>query len=206
MKKRIEKLIEDKLTKEDEKSLRDVAFLRSLGASFAKWGSLTEKQTAAIERMEHLASPAGMEEVAQWTRDYRKNHAKTAKSVSLYYLKNTYYFRDICLKVVSEPSYVPTKRQFQALTENKFAKKVIRELQRPPTYGKGDLVRVREGNTVPLSMYPLRGRLCIVIDNNLTSIQSHAVGSKEYRVLPFGSTDTIVCQERHIKSMRKKAK
>ena len=49
MKKRIEKLIEDKLHSEDEKSVSDVAFLRSLSASFDKWGSLTEKQKKAIE-------------------------------------------------------------------------------------------------------------------------------------------------------------
>lgn len=206
MKKRIEKLIEEKLYDEDEKSQRDVAFLRSLSASYDKWGELTEKQKSAFERIEFLSSPAGIKEAKAWAKEYQDKYAKTAKTVTLYYLKCTYLFRDMCVKIVSDPSYVPTKRQVEALCKNKYAKKVIAELNRDPVYNKGALVKVREGNSVPLTMYPLRGRLCVVIENKLDSISSYGVGSKEYRLLPFGSTDTIICQERHIKAMRKRAK
>ncbi len=206
MKERIEKLIEDKLLEEDEKSQRDVAFLRSLRASYAKWGSLTDKQKSAFERIEFLSSPEGLQAAKEWSKEYLEKHQRKAKVVSLYYLKNTYFFRDLCSRIVSEPSFVPTKRQVEALCSNKYAKKVIKELERDPSYDKGSLVKVREANTVPLSLYPLRGRLCVVVENSLDSISSHGAGSKEYRLLPFGSTDTVVCQERHIKALRKRAK
>ena len=206
MKERIEKLIEDKLLEEDEKSQRDVSFLRSLSASYDKWGDLTEKQKAAFERIEFLNSPAGIKEAKEWAKEYAEKHAYTAKIISLYYLKNTHFFRDLCVKIVSDQNYIPTKRQLLALCQNRFSKKVINELNRKPNFAKGDLVRVREMKNIPMPLFPFRGRLCVVIENKLTSISSHATGSKEYRLLPFGSTDTIICQERYIKGMRKKAK
>lgn len=206
MKKRLDKLIEEKLLEEDDKSQRDVAFLRSLRASYDKWGTLTEKQKSAFEKIEFLSSPAGLKKAKEWTREYNDKHLSVAKSLALYYLKNTYLFRNLCTRIVSEPGYVPTRRQVNALCENKYAKKVLKELNRTPSYAKGDIVRVREANTIPLPMFPMRGRLCVVVENKLTSISSYGKGCKEYRLLPFGSTDTIVCQERHIKAMRKKAK
>lgn len=206
MKKRIEKLIEEKMLSDDEKSQSDVAFLRSLSASYDKWGNLTDKQRCALERMEYLNSPSGLKEVEEWTEEYRSRCAHTARIVALYYLKNSYFFRDLCVRIVSDQNYVPTKRQFSALCGNKYAKKVIGELNRPPIFGKGDLVRLREGRGVPTNLSPHRGRPCVVIENRLDTINSHAQGSKEYRLLPFGSATTIVCQERHIKGMRKKAK
>ena len=206
MKKRIEKLIEEKLSQEDEKSHRDVAFLRSLSASYDKWGDLTSKQKSAFERMEFLNSPEGMKEATDWKREYTEKHATTAQTLSIYYLKNTCYFRDIATKIISDSNFVPTRRQFEALSGNKYAKKVVTELKREPVFAKGSLVKIREISGVPMNIYPLRGRICVVIDNKLQSISSHAAGSKEYRVLPFGSADTFVCQERYMKAMRKKAK
>ena len=208
MKERIDKLIEEKMTdiQEDDYVQSDIAFLRSLRASYERWGNLTEKQKGAFERMEHLNSPAGIEEAKQWKKEYAEKHLETAKIVSLYYLKNTHFFRDLCTKIVSDPKYTPSKRQVVALCQNQYAKRVIRELKRKPIFSKGELVKVRENRTIPIPLSPYRGRLCVVIDNKLQSISSHAAGSKEYRLLPFGSTETIVCQERHVKAMRKRAK
>lgn len=206
MKDRIEKLIEDKEMEDNDSSQRDVAFLRSLRASYDKWGGLTEKQKSAFERMEFLSSPAGQEEVKKWTKEYKEKYAKTANIIALYYLRNSHFFRNLCIKIVSDQSYVPTKDQLRALCGNKYATKVIKELQRPPSFNRGDLVRVRESSNIPMLLYPYKGRICVVVENKLETINSHATGSKEYRLLPFGSTDTIVCQERHIKAMRKKAK
>jgi hypothetical protein len=206
IKNRIEKLIDQKRLQEDDKSQRDVTFLRSLSASYDHWGALTDKQRVAFERMEHLNSHAGLEEAQQWVEEYKKRHATTAKLVALYYLSTSHFFRDTCLKIASNQNYIPTKRQYSALCENKFAKKVIRELKRKPAFATGELVKMREGNSVPLQLCPLRGRICVVIENSLDSIKSYAKGSKEYKLLPFGSANTIVCQERHIKAMRKRAK
>jgi len=206
MKKRIEKLIEDKSSQEDERSQRDVAFLRSLSASYDKWGNLTSKQKSAFERIEFLSSPEGMREATDWKKEYTEKHTIIAQTLSIYYLKNTCYFRDIATKIISDSNYVPTRRQFEALSGNKYAKKVVTELEREPVFAKGSLVKIRETSGVPMSVYPLRGRICVVIDNKLPSISSHAAGSKEYRILPFGSADTFVCQERYMKAMRKKAK
>lgn len=199
LKERIDNLI---VEKKAEKDTEQAAFLQSLRSGLEQWGNLTEKQTAALERIEALSTPEAKREIAEWKRDYPK-FRREAIVCAKYYLANPPYFEDLSTKIISDPEFVPTKSQFEALCNNRYTKKVLKEYHRTPAYAKGDLVQIRENKNVPWHLARLSQKLCVVIDNKHDLVPSHAEGSKVYKLLPFGKQQTMLCQERWIKPFRK---
>jgi len=201
-KNRIDELIESKEKQEDSK---DIPFLKSLQSWFDKTGNLSEKQLKALERIEYLNSPEGKRDVASWIEEYPRQHKEKALVCARYYLANPPYFSDIAQRIVTIPDYIPSRNQFKAMCENKFTTKVWKEYNREPLYAKGDIVQIRDARTLPYSVAFMRKKLCVVVENKVPTIATHAQGSKVYRLLPFGSTSIVECQERHIKAFKNKA-
>jgi hypothetical protein len=200
---RLRKLIENK----EKENNSDIDFLKSLLSNLEKWGTLTERQSGALDRIEYLSSPAGIQEVEDWKEEYHSGHKEKAKVVAGYYLKSGHYFRDMATRIQTEEDYTPSKKAYKAMVENKYSKKVLKEYNREPQYQKGEIVQIRESANLPWLLKCYCGKLCVIIDNRLDSITTYATGGKEYRLLPFGEkSNFITCQERFLKSFRKKAK
>ena len=199
-KNRIEKLIDDKEAKGETK---DVPFLTSLQTWYVKSGRLSEKQSAALARIEYLNSDAGREEVEEWQQEFSATHRKRAQVCARYYLSNPPYFHDVATNIMTNSDFVPTRRQFEAMCKNKYTNRVWAESQRPPAYAKGDIIKVRDMQQLPYHLYHFRGKLAMVVDNNC-GITTHAIGGRIYTLLPFGHPSIVECQERHIKSFKKK--
>jgi len=201
-KNRIDQLIESKENQEDAK---DIPFLKSLQSWFEKTGKLSEKQVKAFEKIEYLNSPEGKRDVALWAEEYPRLHKERALVCARYYLANPPYFSDIAQLILTLPDYIPTRNQFRAMCENKFTTKVWKEYNREPLYQKGDIVQVRDARTLPYNLAFMRKKLCVVVENKVPTIATHAQGAKVYRLLPFGSTSVVDCQERHVKAFKNKA-
>tara|TARA_B100000676_G_scaffold299833_1_gene344670 strand:+ start:392 stop:1015 length:624 start_codon:yes stop_codon:yes gene_type:complete len=199
-KNRIKKLIEEK---EERGEMNDISFLQSLQSWLARSGQLSEKQAAALERIEYLNSEAGRKEVQEWKQEYSNCHIRRAQVCARYYLANPPYFNDLASNIISKVDFVPTRRQFEAMCHNKYTNRVWAESQREPSYATGDIVKIREDEKIPYHLYSHRGKLAMVVENN-GHVTTHAKGGKTYRLLPFGHPSMIECQERHVKSFRKK--
>ena len=197
---RIEKLIEDK---ESRGETKDIPFLASLQSWYARSGQLSEKQSAALAKIEYLSSAAGRQEVKDWQSEYLTVHKPRAKICATYYLSNPPYFHDLANNIMTNPEFVPTQRQFEAMCKNKFTNRVWSESQRTPRFAKGDIVKVREIQQLPYQLYHFRGKLAIVVENT-GEVTTHAIGGRVYKLLPFGHASMIACQERHIKSFTNK--
>ena len=202
-KERLEKLIEKKKNSEDRDALD---FLESLRGNLEKWGELTAKQVAAFERIEYLSSQEGKDYVKAWQEEYSKNLTENAKVCAKYYLANPPYFNDLATKILHNPEFVPTEKQYRALCENKYAVRVLKEYHRDPEFANGEIVQVRDSVTMPYHLYPVKGKPCVVINNKTETITTHAKGAKTYKILPFGKSTLFDCQERHLKGMKKKRK
>ena len=59
------------------------------------------------------------------------------------YYRTTTYFRDLATKILLDEDFVPTEKQFNALTKNKYAKKAIAAATEPPAFPIGSLAKVR---------------------------------------------------------------
>jgi len=200
---RLDKLIEEKKKDADEGALE---FLQSLRTSLEKWGELTAKQTAAFERIEYLSSAEGKDYAAAWQREFTDALADNAKICARYYLANPPYFNDLASKILSNDGFVPTENQYRAMCENKYTTKVIKEYHRPPEFLNGDIVQVRDNRSMPYHLYSIKGKPCVVINNNSGHITTHAKGAKIYKILPFGQPKLFECQERYLKSLKPQKK
>jgi hypothetical protein len=200
IKDRLETLIVDK-SKEDSDN-HTVEFLQSLKKGLLTYGQLTEKQSRALDRIEKLATPEAKKEAEEWIKAYSLEHRDEAIVCARYYLANPPYFSSLAKDIINNNRFVPTKSQFEALCQNNYAKKVLKEYYRKPKFEKGDLVQVREGTNIPFHLSSIKSKICMVVDNNHNFITTHASGAKTYRLLPIGRTTTLLCQERWLKNFR----
>ena len=112
-------------------SERDRKFAGSLQRQFSEKGNLSPKQVECIERMEERYSEDAIAARKKWEASYKDEHRQTAIICANYYV-TTSYFRDLAVKIATDEDFVPTERQFNALTKNKYAKKAIAAATEPP--------------------------------------------------------------------------
>ena len=176
-------------------------FLLSLTGAYEKYEGLTARQYEAFEKVEKRFSVEKIAERNAWAGEYTDEKRKIAKICAEYYIANPPYFRDLAAKVLNESDFVPTERQYRALCENKFAKKVLTATTSEPKFVKGSMVMGRS-----TANGGIRNKLVVIIEIDAAPVKSAAKGTKIYRVLPVGSPTTILVEERELKNGRRKKK
>ena len=148
------------------------------------------------------------------------HHKKKAKQIATYYsVQSGGYFRDLVKTILADE--VPPRGKYLKMRNNKYAKKVLAEIERPPRFSTEDHIipnsKFQEGYSFNAAMmscrnntgyvsgnekrnFKARGGIIIDVDDK---IHSAAKGAKRYLVLPFGSAETYWVEERFLK---KKAK
>tara|TARA_B100000674_G_C37894450_1_gene940613 strand:+ start:509 stop:1294 length:786 start_codon:yes stop_codon:yes gene_type:complete len=186
-----------KLLEREDVASRDRSFLESLKGAVARWGKLTDRQAAALERITERYSEEGKQRRAAWNENYaaRRDEAVIAAN---YYAANPPYYGDLAERILTEPDFVPTEKQFNAITQNKYAQKVIKAAQAPALYPEGTMVEGRAGGN-----YRFRGKKGFVLKTDHGPITNAAKGVKKYLVLPIGEPAPIVIEEREIKRVKK---
>jgi len=178
-------------------SERDKNFLTSLKSNLARYGSLTERQLNALERIAERYSDEGQARIAEWAETYRSRRDEAVIAAN-YYLSNPPYYGELALKITSDPDFVPTERQFNAITQNKYAQKVIAATLSEPLYPEGMLIEGRASGRLMI-----RGKKAFVMKVNHGHVVNAAKGTKRYLVLPIGAPTPIVVEEREIKKVKK---
>jgi hypothetical protein len=189
------------LLKSEDVPQNTKGFVQSLSDAYEKYKGLTSRQFEAFEKVEKRFSADKIAARKSWAGEYTEERRHVAKICAEYYLANPPYFRDLADSVVNREDFVPTERQWRALCENKYAKKVLEAALATPKYLNGSMVvgRATAGRNI-------RGKFLLVIEANASPVKSAAKGSKIYRVLPVGSPSTILVEEREIKRSSKKKK
>ena len=176
-----------------------VSFLQSLVEANEKWSGLTSRQADALKKVEQRFSTEAVAARKAWSGEYNEERRATAKICAEYYLANPPYYRDLAEKILNEPEFVPTERQWRALCENKYAKKVLVATHAEPKYPVGSMVMGRSN-----AGRQVQNRLMVVIETDATPVTKAAKGTKVYRVLPVGSPATLLVEERDIKKTKAK--
>ena len=155
---RFESLMAKKLSDKDRK------FAESLKRQFEDGGKLSPKQIECVEKMEQRYSPESQLKRERWAQSYKAEHRETALIVARYY-RTTQYFRDLATKVLLDEDFIPTERQFIAMTKNKYAKKAIATATEPPAFPVGSICKVRaNSNLVP--QRDLHNQMALVMKNH----------------------------------------
>ena len=155
---RFESLMAKKLTERDRK------FADSLKKQFEDGGKLSHKQIECIERLEQRYSPAAVLKREKWAQSYKKDHEPVAKICAQYY-RTTSYFRDLATKILLDEDFVPTEKQFNALTKNKYALKAIAAATEPPAFPVGSLCKIRANQNL-VSNRALHDQFGLVVENH----------------------------------------
>jgi len=145
-------------------SERDRKFAESLKSQFEDGGKLSHKQIECVEKMEQRYSPESQLKRERWAQSYKADHRDVALICAKYYA-TTMYFRDLSLKIATDEDFVPTEKQFNALTKNKYAKKAIATATEPPAFPVGSLCKVRANYNL-VSNRELHDQIGLVMDNH----------------------------------------
>jgi|6_EtaG_2_1085325.scaffolds.fasta_scaffold15655_2 hypothetical protein len=177
-------------------------FITSLHQQFNSRGYLTPGQQSALEKVEARHTPEALANKATWVASYDDEKRTRARIVAEYYLP-TGYFHDLAETILSDETFIPTEKQFNSITGNKYAQKVLTATLDEPKFSVGSTVMLR--SKAPIG-YQNRTALTVpaLVIANEGTVKSAARGAKPYTILPFGHTEPIQTEERHLKKFRGK--
>ena len=174
------------------------SFIESLRDQNSAKG-LTERQVVAFGRVENRYDEDALREAAEWKDEYLNDSEKRehAAICARYYLANPPYFGRLATQVLHEDGFVPSKKQFAALTGNKYALKVIATATEPPPFPVGSMAYVRASHSL-VSNRSLHNQLALVTETIARGVYP------EVRVLVNGKAYKM--EARCLKPLRRKKK
>ena len=195
-------------------------FADSIRHQISKGRTLSLPQKAACRKIFKENSEEAQAQLANWASEYKKLHKQEANQLATYYKHQSGgYFGDLVRTILADE--VPARGKYLKMRNNKFAKKVLAEIERKPRFSTDDhiipnskfldgysfkhpMMSSRNGQSYVTdgekNNFKSRGGIIIAIDDKICSA---AKGAKRYLVLPFGSAETYWVEERFLK---KKAK
>ena len=185
---RFESLMAKKLSDKDR------SFAESLKRQFEDGGKLSPKQIECVERMEQRYSPESVLKRERWAQSYKAEHRPTALICANYYV-TTSYFRDLSVKIATDEDFVPTEKQFNAMTKNKYAQKAIKAATEPPAFPIGSLCKVR-ANFNLVSNPKLHVQIGLVVSNHPVGLYARST------ILVNG--EHVKLEDRCLKATKKK--
>ena len=195
-------------------------FADSIREQISKGRTLSDRQKATCNKILKENSKEANRELANWESEYNMHHKKKAIQIATYYKAQTGgYFGALVASILADQ--VPPRGKYLKTRNNKYAKKVLAEIERKPRFSTEDhiepnskfqtgyafkhpMMSGRNGDTYvsgdEKSNFKARGGIIIDVDDK---IHSAAKGAKRYLVLPFGSANTYWVEERFLKKKSK---
>ena len=174
----------------------DRNFAESMRDQLKEQGKLSPKQVECLDRMEKRYSPASVLKRLHWEVSYKAEHRPAALIVANYYI-TTMYFRDLSLKIGTDENFVPTEKQFNAMTKNKYAQKAIIAATAPPAFPVGSLCKVR-ANFNLVGNPKLHDQMGLVVANHAKGLYASST------ILVNG--ENVKLEDRCLKAAQKKKK
>jgi len=198
-------------------------FADSIRDQIKRGRTLSERQRATCHKILKENSKEAQAQLANWASEYKMHHKQEANQLATYYKHQSGgYFGDLVKTILADE--VPARGKYLKMRNNKFAKKVLAEIQRKPRFSTDDhiipnskfidgyswqnaMMASRDGTSWVTSQektnFKSRGGIIIGIDDKICSA---AKGAKRYLVLPFGSAETYWVEERYLKKKPKAKK
>ena len=176
------------------------SFLSSLAAGFKKYGGVTRKQYNAFCDIEksYLNTEIGK---SDWNMQYNDVHREIANICALYYCANPPYYGDLAYRVLYDEDFIPSEKQYNALTQNKYALKVLHSHYAEPKFKVNDYVSLRKNNPCGID----EGiNIFAILQVGPEPITTAAKDTKKYKILPLDHNEVYIVEERWLKYSNKK--
>ena len=180
-------------------SVSERSFGESLNSYWNRHNRITNGQWSAFQRMAARYSPEVIAQRQEWYDAWDEEKAKNIRIAAEYYSHNPPYFENAVGNILADENYIPSRKLYSKMVENKYVQTVIKTIAAEPLYGVGTLVQVTK--TAKGSYWRLRDQIALVVDNS-GPVTSATRGAKTYSILPFGETAPIKIQERWLKKKR----
>jgi hypothetical protein len=167
-----------------------------------KKGRLSEKQISFYKSIASNYTENALAERRVWEDSFDEAKKKDLKIVAHYYSRQGTYFVALATRVLEEEGFVPTRKAYAKMCENKYAKRLLSEHYKEPRYGVGDMVYAV--TKCPVDVRNTLRRGAVVLRPSVEPPVSAVRGAKQYLVLPIGEPHGIVVEERWLKSRRDK--
>lgn len=182
----------------------DAGFMDSVIGQVNAGRDLSEKQAATVAKVNSRYSTEALAALNAFDTEYRASEVmQTRFNIMVkYYLSNGYY-SNITSRV--KDGFAPTKKQYEAITANKYATKILAGWDADPKYPAGSMVMVRSDGQTPHGLWESAGKgmlPVVVVASNVCAPKSACKGNKIYKVLPVGCAQTFEVEERALKAHR----
>jgi hypothetical protein len=179
---------------------KDKEICESLKQGWDRYNSITAGQNGLLLKFEQRYDATEISKRTQQQSDWLSSFSPEMRArlnICADYYCNTPYFRDIALQVKADPKWTPSEKQYRAMCENKYANRIMENIQNPAKYSVGCIVELRKN----VRHYLITdNRLCAVLE--IQETVGPARGSRVYTLMPFGSDTKITVCERDIKIYR----
>ena len=184
----------------------DHGFLESVKLQLDKAYTLSDRQKEMIDKISKEYSPEELAAEAAWKENYGPTQREVITICARYY-EGTVYYQDLVYEVLNNKEFIPSRKQFNKMTENKYAKRIVSAFSAKPKYDLGTMIMLRMSAPRQYSGYfnlglaPDCARYAIVIENNGFP-ENACKGAKVYNVLPVGGKEAFSIEERYLKKAR----
>jgi hypothetical protein len=182
-------------------SQKDREFVTSLQTTWNRFSQLTKRQYDYFEVVEKRYDPVIVAQVQQERQrwfDVWDDDKKLRFNLCCEYYSVTPYFRDIAAKGLVDKTFIPTEKQYRAMCENNYAKRLYENMT-TRNFDDGEVIQYRGKNTY-------RGDLVGTVVTALDKItsQSANIGGRQYRVMWMTTGEEEIVLEKNIKKYRGK--
>ena len=199
----IKKLAGHKLLNEWEKG-----FIESVIGQLEKGYKISHNQERIIKRCFDKTSEDEMKKFEEWESKYDDKKRKIAKIIAEYYTEAG-YFTNWAAKILANPdTYILPEKTWVKMCENKYAKKVLANMEAPKLFEIGGLATVRKAinhnhlvaaqATSRFHYSKMKNQTVMVLDYEVKPAQHKVVKC----ALLMDPTIVFTCEERRLKKHR----
>ena len=192
----------------DDGSSWDAGFVESLISQVKSGRDLSEKQQQTLAKVNSRYSAEALAALDAFANDYRTSDLMQSRfAIMVDYYKSNGYYGNITSRVVD--GFVPTKKQYEAITCNKYATKILAGWEAAPKFAPGSMALVRSTSPRASALWRAAGNgklPVVIVAQNASTPSSACKGNKIYKVLPVGCAQTFMVEERDLKTYRAKKK
>jgi hypothetical protein len=199
---RIDKLLQSSMISNWERS-----FCESIRLQIKRGKTLSPKQSVLVQKIEGKVETE-TKGYDVWIKEWDLIKDGRWTIATRYYQGIGSYFLDLIYKRDHDSEWIPTESQYRKLTENKYAAKIIAEIEKEPLFAPGQQVAIRTTarsaymQNVDAGMLRKLQNLPLFIVRDLKEAHRAAKGARMYLVLPAGLIQPIAIEERFLKKHR----
>ena len=173
-------------------------FLESVKEQLGRRGNLSDKQINIVKKIESENNEDAQKKRKEWIASYDDEKRQIAVICATYYHATGDYYRRMANQVLEDPDFILSEKQWKAMCDNKYAAKVIKATFDDPLYPAGSLVSVRSSAPWRVKDASPQG-IFLVVETDAAPVVSACKGAKIYKIMPVGSANSFIIEERHIK-------